>query len=73
MALIGVPFAFSVGRRGALAGIAASMAIAMIYWTTTVLFEKMGNINELTPMLAAWIPTAIFGMGGVYMLLKVRT
>ena len=73
MALIGVPFAFSVGRKGALAGIGASMAIAMVYWTVTVLFEKMGNINELPAVLAAWIPAAMFGMSGLYLLLKVRT
>ncbi len=73
MALIGVPFAFSVGRKGALAGIGASMAIAMAYWTVTVLFEKMGNINELPAPLAAWIPAALFGMSGLYLLLKVRT
>jgi lipopolysaccharide export LptBFGC system permease protein LptF len=73
MALIGVPFAFSVGRKGALAGIGASMAIAMAYWTVQVLFEKMGNINELPAALAAWIPAAMFGMGGLYLLLKVRT
>jgi LPS export ABC transporter permease LptG len=73
MALIGVPFAFSVGRKGALAGIGASMAIAMAYWTVQVLFEKMGNINELPATLAAWIPAAMFGMGGLYLLLKVRT
>ena len=73
MALIAVPFAFSVGKRGALAGIAASMGIAMIYWTVTVLFEKMGGINALPPPLAAWIPAAMFGMSGLYLLLKVRT
>jgi LPS export ABC transporter permease LptG len=73
MALIAVPFAFSVGRRGALAGIGASMAIAMVYWTVTVLFEKMGNINELPAVLATWIPAAMFGMTGLYLLLKVRT
>jgi lipopolysaccharide export LptBFGC system permease protein LptF len=73
MALIAVPFAFTVGRRGALAGIATSIAIAMVYWTATELFGKMGAINELPPLLAAWIPAAMFGMSGLYLLLKVRT
>ncbi len=73
MALIAVPFAFTVGRRGALAGIAASMVIAAVYWSVTVLFEKMGGINELPPALAAWAPASMFGMSGLYLLLKVRT
>ena len=73
MSLIAVPFAFSVGRRGALAGVAVSLGIAMVYWTVTVLFEKMGTINELPAALAGWAPAALFGMSGLYLLLKVRT
>lgn len=73
MALIAIPFAFTVGRKGALAGIASSMAIAMVYWIVTVFFEKIGGIDVLPPSLAAWAPAALFGMSGLYLLLKVRT
>ena len=73
MALIAVPFAFTVGHRGALAGVAVSIGIAMLYWTVAGLFEKLGNINELPPALAAWSPDLLFGLTGVYLLLKVRT
>ncbi len=73
MALIAVPFAFTVGQRGALAGIAISIGVAILYWTVAGLFEKMGNINELPASLAAWSPDFLFGLTGVYLLLKVRT
>ncbi len=73
MALIAVPFAFTVGQRGALAGIAVSIGIAIVYWITGSLFENMGNISELPPPLAAWSPDVLFGLAGVYLLLKVRT
>ena len=73
MAVIAVPFAFTVGHRGAMAGVAVSIGIAMLYWTVAGLFEKLGNINELPPALAAWSPDVLFGLAGVYLLLKVRT
>ena len=73
MALIAVPFSFTVGRRGALAGVAASIGIAMVYWTVSFLFEKMGNINELPAAVAAWAPAFLFGMSGLYLLLNVET
>jgi lipopolysaccharide export LptBFGC system permease protein LptF len=73
MALIAVPFAFTVGQRGALAGIAVSIGIAIIYWTVANLFENMGNISQLPPAMAAWAPDVLFGLTGVYLLLKIRT
>ena len=73
MALIGMPFAFSVGRKGALAGIAASIGIAMIYWGVNSLFEALGNFNELPAVASAWSPNLIFGLGGLYLFLKIET
>ncbi len=73
MALIAVPFSFTVGRRGALAGVAVSLGIAMVYWTVSFLFEKLGNINELPATVAAWAPVFLFGMSGLYLLLNVET
>jgi LPS export ABC transporter permease LptF/LPS export ABC transporter permease LptG len=73
MALLAVPFAFSVGQRGALAGVAVSIGIAIVYWTVANLFENMGNISELPPAMAAWSPNVLFGLAGAYLLLKVKT
>jgi len=71
--LIGIPFSFSTGSRGALAGIALSIGIAIVYLSTAGLFEAMGNLSQLPPVVAAWSPDVLFGLGGVYMLLRVRT
>jgi lipopolysaccharide export LptBFGC system permease protein LptF len=73
MALIGLPFAFSMGKRGALTGIALSFAIAIVFWVTDGLFEALGNLNELPPIAAAWSPNILFGLGGLYLFLRVRT
>ncbi len=71
--LIGVPFAFTVGRKGALSGIALSLGIAIAFWSTSSLFQAMGNLNQLPPAVAAWSPDILFGIGGAYLLLRVRT
>ncbi len=73
MALIGLPFAFSMGKRGALTGIAVSLGIAMAFWATTSLFEALGNLNQLPPVAAAWSPNLLFGLGGLYFFLRIRT
>jgi LPS export ABC transporter permease LptF/LPS export ABC transporter permease LptG len=71
--LIAIPFSLTVGRKGAISGIALSIAIAIVYWSISSLFEAMGNLNQLPPLVAAWSPDLLFGLGGVYLLLRVRT
>jgi len=73
VALIGIPFALSMGRKGAISGVALSIGIAIVYWSVSSLFEAMGNLNQLPPLVAAWSPDVLFGLGGVYLLLRVRT
>jgi LPS export ABC transporter permease LptF/LPS export ABC transporter permease LptG len=73
MAVLAVPFALSASRRGAVTGVATAVAIAVVYWTVSGLFEALGNISELPPFLAAWSPDLIFALLGGYMILKVPT
>lgn len=73
MALISAPFAFLVGNRGAMAGIGVSIGIAIAYWAVGRLFEEIGNVSHLPPVLAAWSPDALFSLGGIYLMLKMRS
>ena len=70
MAVLAVPFALSAGRRGAVTGVAVALIIAVAYWVTAGLFEAMGNVSQLPPILAAWAPDVIFGLAAGYMILK---
>ena len=54
MVLISVPFGFLVGNRGAMTGIGVGIAIGMAYVGIDKFFEQLGNVNHLTPALAAW-------------------
>ena len=73
MAVLAIPFAASGRTRGALAGVAIAISIAVVYIGTAGLFEAMGNANQLPAMLAAWSPDVIFGLAAGYMLLRVPT
>ncbi len=73
MAVLAVPFALSMGKRGSLAGIATAIGLAVAYTVIASVFEAMGNVNALPPMLAAWSPDLLFGMAGAYLLLRAQT
>ncbi len=73
MAILAVPFAVSMGRRGGLTGIATAIGVAIAYWVVLGLFSSMGDINTLPPMLAAWAPDLLFGIAGTYLLLRTPT
>ena len=73
MAILAVPFSVSAGKRGAIAGVAVAAGIAVVYLSVSGLFEAMGNVSQLPPVLAAWSPDLIFGLVGGYLILKVPT
>jgi LPS export ABC transporter permease LptF/LPS export ABC transporter permease LptG len=71
--LIGIPFPFLLGTRGAVGGLAAGVGIGIVYWATAALFEAMGAVGQLPPFVAGWAPDAIFFFVGLYFFLKMRT
>ena len=73
MAVLAIPFALSMGRRGSLAGIAVAIAVALAYFVVDNLFGAMGNVNYLPAALAAWSPDVLFGLTGGYLLLRTPT
>jgi lipopolysaccharide export LptBFGC system permease protein LptF len=73
MALISVPFAFTVGTRGAMAGIGFSIAVAISYLGVAQLFEQIGNVGYLPPAVAAWSPDVLFALAGMYLMLRMRS
>ncbi|MGC1360428.1 MAG: LptF/LptG family permease [Silvibacterium sp.] len=73
MAVLAVPFALSMGRRGSLAGIAVAIGVAIAYFMVDGTFEAMGNVNMLPAVLAAWSPDLVFAFAGGYLLLRSST
>ncbi|MFT4112299.1 LptF/LptG family permease [Silvibacterium sp.] len=73
MAVLAVPFALTMGKRGSLAGIGVAIGVAIAYFVVSGMFEAMGDVNLLPAVLAAWSPDVIFALAGGYLLLRSST
>ncbi len=73
MAMLAIPFSLSMGKRGSLAGVAIAIGLAIAYWAIDGLFQAMGNVATLPPIMAAWTPDVLFGIAGTYLLLRTQT
>lgn len=73
MAVLAIPFALSMGRRGSITGIAVAIGVALAYWVVDGLFGAMGNVNFLPASMAAWFADILFGLVGGYLLLRTPT
>jgi LPS export ABC transporter permease LptG/LPS export ABC transporter permease LptF len=73
MAVLAIPFALSMGRRGSLTGIAVAIGVALAYFIVESLFGALGNVNYLPAPLAAWASDLLFGLVGGYLLLRTPT
>jgi lipopolysaccharide export system permease protein len=73
MVLIGIPFALKTGRSGGVAlSIGVSVMIGFAYGVTFYVFLSFGKSGILSPFLSSWIPTLLFGLGGIFTLMNVR-
>ncbi len=73
MALIAMPFAFRIGRRGALYGIGLALVLGIVYWMVFAIFTKFGEVGNLPPLLSAWSANILFALAAVYMFVHVET
>ncbi|HYK34647.1 LptF/LptG family permease [Alloacidobacterium sp.] len=73
MAILAIPFALSMGKRGSLTGVGIAIGMAIAYMFVDGMFEAMGNVNMLPAFLAAWSPDVLFALAGSYLLLRTPT
>ena len=73
MTILGIPFAVTTGRRGALYGIGLAMVLAVSYWLLTAVFVAAGKATLLPAPLAAAAPNVLFSAIAGYLVLTVRT
>jgi LPS export ABC transporter permease LptF/LPS export ABC transporter permease LptG len=71
--LLAIPFAFLVGTRGAVGGVALGVGFGIAYWSLAKLMEAMGGVGQLPPFLAGWSPDIIFFFLGMYFFFKMPT
>jgi LPS export ABC transporter permease LptG len=73
MALIALPFAFRIGKRGALYGVGIGLVLGILYWMIFAVFTKFGEVGNLPAVLSAWSANILFAIAAVYMFLNVET
>ncbi len=73
MALVALPFAFRLGRQGALYGVGLSIVLGMVFLAVFAFFTTMGEAGLLPPAVAVWSPNLVAAMVSGYLFLGVRT
>ena len=73
VALLGAPLAVTTPRSGAAAGIGLSLATTIIFLLMTQLARAVGSGGVVNPVVAAWLPNALFLLAALILLDRVRT
>lgn len=73
MALVGIPFAISFGRKSAIAALAMALAIGVGFWGISSGVQQLGVYGLLPPQVSVWAPVVIFTTVGIYFLSKTKT
>ncbi|HEV7839472.1 MAG TPA: LptF/LptG family permease [Gemmatimonadaceae bacterium] len=71
--LFGAPLATSTQRGGAAYGVGLSLATTVIFLMLIQLTKGIGGKGMIPADLAAWLPSIIFGVVGLYLFARVRT
>jgi LPS export ABC transporter permease LptG len=71
--LLGLPFAFKVGRRGSMYGVGVGLILAIVFWAIAAISNALGLETILPPFLSAWAPNILFAAVGAYLLLFIPT
>ncbi len=72
MALIGIAFALRTGKGGVMGWTGACVLIGVCYWILLSLSISLGRGGVLPPLIAAWLPNALFAAAGLGSVLTIR-
>ena len=73
MAMVGLPFAFRLQRRGALYGLGISVILGMVFLAVYAFFSTLGEVGALPALVAVWSPSVLFSLLSAYLFLGVRS
>lgn len=73
IAIFGAPLATSTQRGGTAYGIGVSLATTVLFLMLIQITKAVGGGGLLPPVVAAWLPNALFGTIGLLFLLRAKT
>ena len=65
---LAAPLGIVYSRRGMLGGVGAAIALFFLLVFSSALFIALGKGNRIPPLVAAWLPVAVFFLIGVILL-----
>ncbi len=72
MTILGVSFGLRTGRSGTMIWVGVCIPMGFFYYMLLVLGFSLGRGGALPPLVAAWLPNAVFGLAGVASLWRLR-
>jgi lipopolysaccharide export system permease protein len=72
LALCAPVLSFLLARAGGFVGVLLAIVLVFVFWNTLLLFQILGNHGVLPPLLAAWSPNLLFGVGGLAILRRLE-
>ena len=73
MVLVALPFAFRLGRQGALSGIGIAIMVGVVLFAVLAIFSTLGETQTIPTLVAAWSPNLLFSLLSMYLFLGVRS
>ena len=73
VAVFGAPLAVSGPRSGTAWGVAVSLGTTFVFLLAVQLTQAIGTGGVLPPVVAAWLPNALFGAAAVWLLARAKT
>jgi lipopolysaccharide export system permease protein len=72
VALFGIPLGTQSGRRGAFVGFISAIFTFFLFFALVQFCSALGKKGALDPVLAAWLPNALFFIAGCVLLYRMR-
>lgn len=68
--LFGIPLGLRPHRASTSLGLGLSLVFILLYYVLMTVGRALGENGSISPFLASWAPNMIFGVVGIYMLIK---
>lgn len=73
MAMVGIPIALRLKRGGTPLGVSIGLMLCFTYLLVLGISRSLAFAEIMPPVLAAWLPNALFFFLGIYLMLHVET
>ncbi len=73
MALVALPFAFRLERKGALYGLGLAIVLGICFLAVFAFFRTLGQVGTFPAAIASWSPNLLFALLSASLFLGVKS